>query len=150
MSYAIKRAILLAVLVASAVWPAAHYFVVRRYKLSPWNWFGWAMYTQPAERLQVHAISPDGTTVTSRLPTLSEREQQSIMDAYRPWSLRHLELGDLDDPDEFARAILNVFDTWPSVRIEVQRFGLDRETASIARRSVSHYEYDRADVGLAP
>ena len=43
-----------------AVWPAAHYFVVDALSLSPWNYFGWAMYTVPGPRgsVRVKAVSP--------------------------------------------------------------------------------------------
>lgn len=148
MSLAIKRRVALAILAFSTIWPAAHYFVVERFNLNPWNWFGWAMYTQPSERILAYPFSPDGKPISSQLSSLTKYQQDSIMAAYRPWSLNHLELGDFDDPDEFAYAILDAFKTWDSVRIEVVRYGLERESASIQKRSTKSYEYSRAALGL--
>jgi len=87
-------------------------------------------------------------SVTSMLGTVTKHQGDSIAAAYRPWSLRYLELGDLAPPDEFARAILRVFSQWASVRIEIERFALKRETASIGVESARTYEYTRAELGL--
>ncbi|MFT5050562.1 MAG: hypothetical protein ACI8QZ_001964 [Chlamydiales bacterium] len=148
MSLDVKRRIVAGVLVLSAIWPTAHYFVIRRLGLNPWNWFGWAMYTQPSKRIRAHAFSPGGATVTSMLGTVTKQQGDTIMRAYRPWSILRLELGELAPPDDFARAILSVFSQWTSVRIEVERYALMRETASIGVDSVRSYNYSRADVGL--
>lgn len=148
MSLRVKQALVIGILIVSTVWPAAHFFVVRRLNLNPWNWFGWAMYTQPAKRLVVRAYSPEGTSVSSQLGTVTQAQRDAIMRAYRPWSLRHLELGEFDDPDEFARAILGVFRNWASVRVVVQRFALDPESACIGLDTEREYTYTRAGVGL--
>jgi len=148
MSLNIKRRIVVVVLFLTTAWPAAHYFVIRDLGLNPWNWFGWAMYTQPAKRVRAHAFSPGGASVTSMLSTVTKKQGDSIMQAYVPWSRRYLELGELAPPDEFARAILHVFGRWSSVRVEVSRFALMRETASMGVESMRTYNYTRADLGL--
>ena len=63
MSVASKRRIMASLVLALAIWPPCHFFVVGAFGLNPWNWFGWAMYTQPAERIEAVVLSLRGETV---------------------------------------------------------------------------------------
>jgi hypothetical protein len=148
MSFATRRRILVLLLVTVSVWPAFHPFVVRALDLNPWNWWGWAMYTQPAERIEVVSYSLAGEAVSAA--SLSDVQQEHLQRVYRVWSRRYIELHDFAPPADFARAILEVYGGWEGVRIQVRRIGLDRASASVAVKRTRVFEYRRPDLGLGP
>lgn len=53
MGHGIKKKILLGVIVAVALWPAVHHFLVTRFDVNPWMFFGLSMYTRPRPIVKV-------------------------------------------------------------------------------------------------
>lgn len=141
MTLSTKRNVVFAVVAALAIWPALHPLFVRALDLSPWNWFGWAMYTQPAERIRVSYFSLAGEQLSYDM--LDERELEALKRSYQPWSLRYIQVHDFDPPDEVAAVLLRAMEDWRGVRIRVERIGLDRESATVSVLRAKEYSYRR-------
>jgi hypothetical protein len=109
----------IALLVCLAIWPILHRLWVAHSGVSPWKFYGWAMYCQPRFRSQLEfrglSRSPTvstGTTDEGRLLRYPRRR----LDAWRAlFAYRRKELAWLrqTDPDDLARA---VFAAHPGLR----------------------------------
>lgn len=140
MSSARKRQIVAAVLALLAVWPLVHRLLVARYDISPWRFFGWAMYCQPAVRLIVDTrVHLDGRELelADALADSSELMRQRFEFAERRqiW-------GELLPPDDLARRILDAVPRAQAVEVVVRRLVLDPSTADLRART-SRYSYAR-------
>lgn len=147
MKIELKRRIILVVLVFFSVWPLAHYGVVHKYDLYPWKWFGWAMYTVPVRRLVATATSlPDGRQLKPGNPP-SEQDKQ-LIEAYNKFSSYYMQLGELVEASEFARALFKAFPDVNELAIKVQDVRLDRETAMIILEEIEEpqYTYTRSEL----
>jgi hypothetical protein len=142
-SFAARRRIVIALVVGMALWPALHFPLMRALDLNPWNWFGWAMYTQPAERIQVSYHSLDGAALGHR--SLGPHGLEALKRAYGPWSRRYLQIHGFAPPDELARVLLRHLEGWDGVVVRVERIGLERESARIAVLRTEEYTYRRAE-----
>ena len=93
-----------------AAWPVAHYAWVQTQGVSPWKFFGWAMYTVPRFQASFEFRSLDGGPEgILRYPARSPAGRQAIQQ-YRQDELAWLRQ---TDPTEMARA---VFAAYPRVR----------------------------------
>ena len=145
MSYALKRKIVLVGLVVVAVWPAAHYGLVRTLDLNPWHWFGWSMYTAPPRSLKVYPYSLHDRTSLSpdRLSPSSARRLKRVYDDF---GRRRLEFGKRLPPTEFARALFRAFPGEDGIEINIQRLGLDPSSAMFVEIRRQRYEYHRGEM----
>jgi hypothetical protein len=142
---ATKRRVLAGFLLVSLAWPAAHFGLVHAFGVSPWSWWGWAMYTQPQPRVQALAFSTaDGRALDLRRAT--PERALAVRAAYETFSLDRLAYGTLREPDDFARALLRAFPDEVGVRIEVRRIVLDRASGIVEPRGEWTYTYTRADL----
>jgi hypothetical protein len=115
------RGVVLAVL----VWPLVHLVLVARYEVDPWELFGWAMYAQPAARVQVRVdVERDG--VRSPLRAMGATRQ-----AIRDYARRRTALGRLAPPDALAQSVLESRSEAEAVWIVLRRIELDRRTAHL-------------------
>lgn len=146
MSPATRRRLVVTLVVVLAIWPLCHFFAMRALDLDPWNWFGWAMYTQPAERIRVSYASLDGEPLTYE--NIDARSLDALRRGYGPWSRRYLRVHGHAPPDELARILLEAIEGWEGAVIRIERIGLDRASARIAVLRTDEYRYRRED--LAP
>jgi hypothetical protein len=145
MSFEIKRRIMASLVLALAIWPACHFFVVGTFGLNPWNWFGWAMYTQPSLRIEAVVHSLRGESVDPTV--LGEGDYAAIQESFLRWSRRWVQVDDHDDPDDFAEAILRAHQDWDGVHLRLNHIALDRETAMIVIRETRKHTYFRESLG---
>ena len=138
MSYARKRRCVWTLLAILAVWPLAHRYLVYQYDLSPWRFFGWAMYCQPAFRPQVEIFEIHGGQRRpfriETLPTLERLVNEYERERYA-W-------GRLAAPDDIGKHLLESNPEAPIVEVEITTRRLERATASIVASKQS-YSYKR-------
>ena len=137
---ATKRRVLVALVVALGLWPLLHIGVVRVFDLNPWNWYGWAMYTQPNGHVEATARSFAGEQFTGAGLPAARRDE--VQRAFFAWSVRRLTV-DPPPPDAFARALLAAQPGWEGVEIEVRRIGLERSSATVQVLHRATYRYPR-------
>ena len=136
-STAKKRAV--AVLLALiAVWPAVHHVLAQRYLFDPWRFFGWAMYSTPDQRLLVNVAAVEDER--ARLLDL----QPPLLDEARQFAHRRSILGKWVSPYDLAQSVLAERTEADGVLIQIRRWVLDRETATI-RPHDTLYRYDRGE-----
>ena len=146
MSFAIRRKVMLTLVAMLGLWPMAHYYVVAAYDLNPWNWFGWAMYTQPSARIEATPYSLSGERVSPA--AIGTEKYREIQELYLDWSARYMQVDAREAPDAFARAILEAHPHWKGVNIRVEKIGLDRKSAKMAVFDSETHLYFRRSVGL--
>jgi hypothetical protein len=128
LSLATKRRVLAIALVLLALWPLAHRVLVVRYDISPWRFFGWAMYCQPKLPLDVAIyVRRDGVLV----PIGTVARDAVLEGQIRAFARRREMWGALLPPDDLARRALEVVTDAASVEIRVRRLLLNPETALI-------------------
>ena len=146
MNLAAKRRAAAIGLALFAIWPLLHRGLVAYADISPWRFFGWAMYCQP--KLPVHvdvyvrrddAVLPlDNAAIVPpelRLRRLSYTRRREIWGALLP-------------PDDLALGVLEAVPDAGGVEIVVRRLVLDPATAHIAARE-QRYRYKRhPEVGI--
>ena len=134
-----RRLVVVSVLVWAAVWPLVHYALVQRYRLNPWKFGAWAMYTVPTPPVLValfdkveggyRLIDPASLDVAA-----DEARRRFEMD-------RHV-WGDLATPDELAYAALAELPRVSTLAVIVQHTALDRDTGRMVS-SRDEYTYER-------
>lgn len=98
-SYAKRRAALVALLLAVMVWPVAHRGLVEVYGVSPWKLFGWAMYCRPKPESVTRLGLPDGEEVRwMRARDLSDGVREALEAYHARWRV----LGRLVEPAQVA------------------------------------------------
>ncbi len=122
-----KRRIVWLGLVVLALWPPLHHAIFRRFDLSPWKGFGWAMYCVPPRVIN-----------TSPVP-----ERRAIYDAAGEFGRRRAEFGTLVKPKELADVILELYPQLMGVEITVERVAVDRASATFVPERTDRYQYRR-------
>jgi hypothetical protein len=101
------------------LWPVAHRFLVETREIDPWELFGWAMYSEPAARVQVRVdLIRDGR----REPL---RAMGPLRDAVRAFARRRTILGTLAAPDALAARVLASRPDADGVVLVLRRVRLD-------------------------
>ena len=145
MSFRTRKIIAITLLIVVSVWPLAHRGVVHWLDLSPWKFFGWAMYTTPGKRIR--AFPFDGNDRPLQPGRLPAEQRRAVMDAYNDFSLHRIESGVLIEPDDFARVLFESFPDVESITILVQILQVDRKTAMYDQRGDPlRFEYERRDL----
>ena len=127
-----KRRGLAIFLLFFALWPAAHFALVRSYDIDPWKLGGWAMYSVPGpmKTVRVVGIKQDGEL--ERLDFWRHTaEEQLLVDRFR--ELRRA-LGELRSPQRLAQGMFELHADWQGAVIAVLTFELDPETAQLRTR----------------
>ena len=122
MTRARKRAVA-AMLLAFALWPSLHYVLVQRYRMNPWKFFGWAMYTTHVFRPSVEVYALDGgqrvaLPIPGRELREAEAERARLRDRSREWGL-------LARPDRLARLVGDALAPSEGVEVVIERYGID-------------------------
>ena len=112
-----------ALLLAFAIWPLCHYFVVDAYRLNPWKFFGWAMYTVHIFHPKVEVYSLDGGN-RIKLP-LTERSLHEAATERDEFAFRRREWGLLEKPDYLAGLVQDVLQPSEGIEVVIKRFVID-------------------------
>ena len=135
-----KRRAVSALLLLVALWPLVHRGLVARYRIHPWKFGGFAMYTTHRRSLAIAVDAESGAPVDEQ--TLSERGRAALA-AFR--EERH-SYGRLSVPDRAAEAVLLDRPDLDHLKLVVQLLWLDPETGRIASDHES-YVYVRNPAG---
>ena len=139
MSGAFRRKVMLAIVAFVLVWPVAHAGLVARYRIDPWEFFGWSMYALPAARVQVRVeVERAGETKPLRAMGVMRRRVTAF-------ARRSTALGAFAPTAALAREILAEDSTIDAVIIVTREVVLDRTSAMLVARDVRHrHERDGA------
>lgn len=127
MSLKRKTAAVALLLIAFTLWPIVHHVVAKRYFVSPWRLFGWAMYCVPIYHPRVRFFT---TRDGRRLEIAYPRTSRDNALAYDRFLTHRAQLGTLVEPDDLGQAF---FRQYPD---------LDRVTVHVTQ-PVYHYDSDR-------
>lgn len=132
MSGSIRQRVMMAIVVFVLVWPLVHLGLVARYRLDPWEFFGWSMYALPAARVQVSVEVERGGEVFP-LRAMGEMRRR-----VRNFARRRTALGSLASTEPLAREIFAGDSTIDAVIIVTRAIELDRESTLLVARDVTH------------
>lgn len=128
MSLRSKRLVLAAALLALALWPLAHRALVVHYRLTPWRFFGWAMYCAPRLPVVVSIqVDTGGGPVA-----VTGADNRRLRHALRRFTRRRGVWGRLARPDALAALALAAHPDGAAAAVTVERRFLDPTTARIA------------------
>lgn len=163
MKYETKQRVLLIGLWIMVVWPTIHHVLVRTTDISPWKFFGWAMYCVPSPIVQVNPLGlmrdPDGKIEVFSLQkvTVPVADRPRLEKTYKAFGLRRPHLGKFARPNEFAAALLAAYRSHQGrkldgIRVVVRHYEVDRATARLVALEPDVYDYwltreDRATEG---
>lgn len=124
-----KRRLVIAFLIAFAVWPAVHRVLVATWDVNPWKLAGWAMYARPhfPSRLAVYLLE-DGEQ--RPVPGLDDWEQVLAAD----YLDRRYSVGRLASPRALAEHLLARNGAADGVVVEVRTPFFDLPSATIRQR----------------
>lgn len=136
-----KKLFVGAILLAVTVWPAAHRLLVARYDMSPWKFFGWAMYCRPPSQISV---------VIDR-PGMNSGDPPSTFTAPVDWDVRisrflrwRKHAGSIVRPDRLARIVFAQNPDVSEVTIGVTHTRLT--WGGMVESWQYEYAYDRSDL----
>ena len=139
MTLAAKQRLVVAVLAALALWPIAHRALVVQTRLSPWRFFGWAMYCTPKLPVMVELTALRGKARMRLLPGALSREERR---AVQRLSEQRGVWGTFATPARLAARLLTSQYYADAVEIAVTHWYLDPATARIATQRYD-YTYPR-------
>ena len=125
MSPRTRRASIQALVVATLAWPLVHGLLVARFELDPWELFGWAMYSEPAPRVQVR-VEVERSGEWKPL-----RAMGGLRRAVREYARRRTTLGRIASPDALVAEAFASDPTIERLRIVERRIRLDPGTAHL-------------------
>jgi len=104
-------------------WPLIHLGLVAQARVDPWEFFGWAMYSKPAARVQVRVeVERDG--VVKPLRAMGEMRRR-----VRAFARERTALGSLASPAVLLRSIFESDETIEAVVITLRDIQLDLDSA---------------------
>ncbi len=143
MSIHAKTRVVMTGLCVLAVWPLMHAVVVRVTGLSPWEGFGWAMYSVPPRLIDVQVrLLGDGAPLR---PAETRPQALTLLSARSDFIERRRALGKRAQPDRLARAVLEVFPKIDAIEIVVEQAGVERSSGMVVLERTDRYEYRRED-----
>jgi hypothetical protein len=123
---AAKRRVVVAVVLAVAIWPGFHFALAARTQFNPWELFGWAMYSLPEVRFDMG---------------LERRDQRGVwhpfiprgadLESYYSVGLRRANLGKLASLEPLAKVLFTRHPNWTGLAVIEQRWRLDHHTARL-------------------
>ena len=139
-----KKRIVLVWLMIMAVWPLVHRGLVVTYDISPWRFFGWAMYCVPKLDMRldinhIHDGQPRELEFAGDFHKEVRHETRRYLNKRRIW-------GDFHFPDVLA---YKIFEQRPEVQIlefVVHHPRLDTRTSYVVDRTRT-YRYERSHAG---
>ena len=138
MSFATRKKVLVVLILFLAVWPLVHYALVRSYQISPWKFFGWAMYCRPENRISVFLAerTPTGLRALSR-----GVYTPPVMAEVRLFQRERQYYGFLASPERVAAALRKDSPGLHGLSVVVENLQLDPKTTRFRSDRVE-YRYD--------
>lgn len=132
MRYVVKRRIVHGALVFLTIWPLMHMTLSARYGLSSWKLCGWGMYATPRPKTF-------GMDVFGRRPGTTELEQvtapsTAVAETATGYLERFRWVGELANPEPFARLVLAEHPEWEAVELRVFHSDLDVDTGMVVMK----------------
>lgn len=124
-----KRRLVVAVLVALAIWPLLQFFAVRRFDVDAWKLAGFAMYSVPGPQHLVRVVGLDSRG--RQLPLHRNDYDPELRSLVTDYHWRRMALGRLASDRALAQHLLEARPSWDAVAIVVAIPALDRETAMV-------------------
>ncbi|MCA9512134.1 MAG: hypothetical protein KC560_15590 [Myxococcales bacterium] len=135
MSRARKRAVA-AMLLVFSLWPLAQHALVQRFRMNPWKFFGFAMYTTHVLKPAVEVYALDGGRRLA-LP-IPERELPEAEAERRRLRASSHHCGLLARPDRLARLVRDALAPSEGVEVVVVRPYIDPRTGRVTATRESH------------
>ncbi len=132
-------------LTAFALWPLLHYLVVKRYFVSPWRLFGWAMYCVPIYRPQVSFFAVrDGERFAIDFPLADDDGL-----VHRSFVHQRAQLGTLVSPEDLGRVLFRHYPLVDHVVVRVTQpvYHYDSDTI---RNAVFEHSLERLEAPRGP
>jgi hypothetical protein len=139
LTLAAKQRLVVAVLAVLAAWPIAHRILVARARISPWRFFGWAMYCTPKLPVVIELTALRGKARKALVPSLLSPEERRAIDHL---SEQRGVWGTFATPDRLAARLLVSQYYADGIEIAVTHWYLDPATARIATQRYD-YTYHR-------
>lgn len=128
-------------LAAFALWPIAHHLVAKRYFVSPWRLFGWAMYCVPVYKPNVQLFVPgDAGPVEIAFP----RAEADDARVFERFVRQRSELGTLAGPEDLGRIVFRRHPRLDRVTVRVTQPVYHYDSDSI-RRAYFEYALERLE-----
>jgi hypothetical protein len=137
------QVLLMAYTCAIWIWPPIHFVASRAWKLNPWKFGGWAMYTQPVPDVRVNVSRDAGRATQTLTPEYLYLGVPGGAEAHVLYSKTRELWGRLASPVGLANAVLSHFPDQPAIRITVRTRGMDQDGRSHMETDV--YLCQRAD-----
>lgn len=139
MSGLTRRRVMVAIVIFVLVWPIAHAGLVSRYRLDPWEFFGWSMYALPAARVQI-LVEVERGGENHPLRAMGEMRRR-----VQHFARRRTALGLLAPTESLAKEILASDPTIDAVVIVTREIALDRGSTLLVANDVRH-RHTRGDI----
>lgn len=131
-----RRAAMATIVTFVMLWPLAHLALVARFGTDPWEFFGWAMYSLPAARVQVRVeVERSGRTEAWRVMGAPRQR-------LRDYARRRTALGRLASPATLAASIFAEDPEIDALRIVLREIRLDRASSRLVTND-QRIEFDR-------
>ena len=140
MSGTLRRIGMFGVVIGVVLWPVFHLALVARVRVDPWELFGWAMYSQPAARVQVRVdVERAGVLDPLRAMGTMRREIETYARA-------RTTLGSLASPDELLAVVFQSDASIEAVELVLRDVKLDHDSALlVANEERTRFERPRMD-----
>ena len=146
MSALSRRRIVAGLIVLYLVWPLIQQQLVRVYRVDPWKFAGWAMYTAPNARVRIHLF---GVDTTEQVVHLSWRMSSGLRSAVSEYAHSRRTLGLFVQPEPIANQLLIDRPDFREWTIVVEQVGLTpRNHFGVIHRS--RYRYANVAGKLGP
>jgi len=146
MSARVRRTTMLAIVAVVLCWPLVHLGLVAQARIDPWEFFGWAMYSKPATRVQVRVeVERDGQTKPLRPMGAMRRQVEAF-------ARTRTALGSFASPAPLLAAVFESDQTIDSVVIVLRDVQLDLDSAYlVGEEEPERFERPpRAGQGMGP
>jgi len=123
MSARVRRTMMAGCVLLVLFWPLVHLGLVAQAGVDPWEFFGWAMYSKPAARVQVRVeVEREGQTK----PLRAMGEMRLRVQAF---ARARTALGSFASPAELLAAVFESDETIDAVVIVLRDVQLDLDSA---------------------
>jgi len=142
MTGSLRRNLMASIVVFVLLWPIAHAVLVARFRIDPWEFFGWSMYALPAARVQVRVDVERGGEVQP-LRAMGEARRR-----IQRFARRRTAMGRLAPTESLAREIMGEDPTIDAVVIVAREIVLDRDSSRLVARNERNRHPRSAAMGM--
>ena len=128
MSGPLRRRLMATIVALTLFWPLGHLVLVERFRLDPWEFFGWSMYALPGGQMQI-AVEAERMGISKPLRAMGASRQAILLLARRRSAL-----GTLASVESTAREILAEDPAIDALVFVFREIRLDPESARLVSR----------------